>query len=191
VKGFIMKEFKKISRRLLIAIGLVASATGAMAQSSATATGTATANVIRPITLAASRTLAFGNVVPGATVGTLVIAGDSAGAQSRTGGVTQPGSQKGTVTSAQFDVAGEGSFTYTITIPTAAVTIGDGGLTPDTMTVDTWTSDIATTAGAGLLSGTAGTAGAQTFYVGGTLNVGVNQAPGSYTGTFSVTVAYN
>ncbi len=184
-------RFSKYSRRLLVAAGLVAGATGAFAQSSATATGTATANVIRPITLAASRDLAFGNVVPGAALGTLVIAGTSAGAQSVTGGVTQPGSQKGTVSSAQFDVAGEGAYTYTITIPTAAVTIGDGGSTPDTMTVDTWTSSIAVTAGAGLLNGTAGTAGSQTFFVGGTLNVGANQAPGAYTGTFSVTVAYN
>ncbi|MDQ2736171.1 MAG: DUF4402 domain-containing protein, partial [Pseudomonadota bacterium] len=79
--------------------------------------------------------------------------------------------------------------TYTITIPTTPTTITDAGT--DTMTVDTWTSSIATTAGAGLLSGTAGTAGAQTFYVGGTLNVASNQAAGSYAGTFSVTVAYN
>jgi hypothetical protein len=184
-------NFKKMSRRALIAFGLVASATGAMAQSSATATGTATANVVRPITITASRALAFGNVVPGAAIGTLVIAGTAAGAQSVTGGVTQPGSQKGTVTSAQFAVAGEGSFTYTLTIPTAPVTISDSATTPNTMSVDTFTSDVATTAGAGTLSGTAGTAGTQTVSVGGTLNVGANQAAGSYTGSFSVTVAYN
>jgi hypothetical protein len=190
LKGIVM-NYGTLARRLLIGAGLVIGATGAFAQSTATATGTATANVIRPITLAAARNLAFGNVVPGASTGTLLVAGDSAGAQTVGGGVTQPGGQKGTVTSAQFNVAGEGAFTYTITIPTAAITISDGGSPADTMTVDTWTSDIATTAGAGLLSGTAGTAGAQTFYVGGTLNVGANQAAGAYTGTFSVTVAYN
>ena len=184
-----MNRISRMSLRLLIAAGLVVGATASFAQSSATATGNATANVIRPITLTASRDLAFGNVAPGATVGTLVVAGTLAGAQSVTGGVTQPGGQKGTVTSAQFDVAGEGSFTYTITLPATAATITDSGT--DTMTVDTWTSDIATTAGAGLLSGSAGSAGAQTFYVGGTLHVGVAQAAGSYTGTFSVTVAYN
>jgi hypothetical protein len=189
-KGFIM-NFKKISRRVLIAFGLVASATGAMAQSSATGTGTATANVIRPITITAARDLAFGNVAPGAAVGTLVVAGTAAGAQSVTGGVTQPGSQKGTVTSAQFTVAGEGSFTYTLTIPVAPVTISDGAPTPNTMTVGTFTADVSTVAGSGLLSGAAGAAGSQTVSVGGTLNVGANQAAGSYTGSFSVTVAYN
>src|SRR5436305_1374942 len=105
-------NFKKMSCRVLIALGFVASAGGAMAQSSATATGTATANVIRPITIVASRNLAFGNVVPGASIGTLTVAATSAGGQSIGGGVTQPGGQKGTVSSAQFDVAGEGSFTY-------------------------------------------------------------------------------
>ena len=180
-------NFKKISRRVLIAFGLVASATGAMAQS--TATGTATANVIRPITITPTLDLAFGNVVPGAAIGTLAV--DPAGAQLAAGGVTQPGSQKGTVTSAQFTVAGEGSFTYTLTIPTVAVTISDGGVPGNTMTVGTFTSDVATTAGAGVLSGLAGTAGTQTVSVGGTLNVGANQAAGSYTGSFSVTVAYN
>lgn len=184
-----MNRISRLSLRLLIAAGLVAGASASFAQSSATATGTATANVVRPITLAAARALAFGNVVPGATAGTLLVDGDSAGAQTTGGGVTQPGGQKGTVSSAQFNVTGEGSFTYTITLPVGAATIADAGT--DTMTVDTWTSDIATTAGAGLLSGTAGTAGAQTFYVGGTLHVGVAQAAGSYTGTFSVTVAYN
>ena len=64
-KEFIM-NFKQISCRALIAFGLVASATGVMAQSSASANGTATANVIRPITINATRSLAFGNVVPGA-----------------------------------------------------------------------------------------------------------------------------
>jgi len=185
-------NFKKISRRALIAFGLVASATGAMAQSSATVTnGTATANVIRPITLAAARDLAFGNVVPGATGGTLVIAGTAAGLQTPGGGVTQPASQKGTVTSAQFNVTGEALFTYTLTIPTAPVTISDSATTPNTMTVSTFTSDVATTAGAGQLSGSIGAAGTQTVSVGGTLNVGANQAAGSYTGSFSVTVAYN
>jgi Domain of unknown function (DUF4402) len=185
-----MTNFSKYSRRLLIAAGLVVSATGALAQSSATATGTATATIIRPITMTAPVHLAFGNVVPGASPGTLVLAATSGTpTPTVTGGVTQPGTQIGTVTAAEFDVAGEGGFTYTITLPTGAATISDSS--SDVMTVDTWTSSIATTAGAGHLSGTAGNAGAQVFYVAGTLHVAANQAPANYTGTFSVTVAYN
>ena len=33
--------------------------------------------------------------------------------------------------------------------------------------------------------------GNQTLTIGATLNVGANQAPGDYSGSFSVTVAYN
>jgi hypothetical protein len=180
-------NFKKMSCRVLIAFGFVASATGAMAQSSATANGTATATIVRPITLAAARDLAFGNVVPGATIGTMVLTAASSTAASVTGGVTKPGTQVGTVSSAQFNVGGEGGFTYTITLPSSAATITSAA--SDTMTVDTFTSSIVVTAGA--LSNALGAAGTQTFYVGGTLNVGINQAPGNYTGTFPVTVAYN
>jgi hypothetical protein len=181
-----MMNFKKMSCRVLIALGILATAGGAMAQSSATTNGTATATIIRPITLAASRDLAFGNVVPSAALGTMVLTAASSTAASVTGGVTKPGTQVGTVTSAQFDVGGEGGFTYTITLPGSAATITSGS---DTMTVGTFTSSIVVTAGA--LSNAIGAAGLQTFYVGGTLNVGANQNPGNYTGTFGVTVAYN
>lgn len=183
------QQFNNLSRRLLIAAGLAAAATGAVAQSSATGTANATATIIRPITVSSSADLAFGNVVPGASAGSLVIAATSGTpTQTPAGGVTQPGTQRGTITAAKFDVAGEGALTYTITLPAGAATITDG---TNNMTVDTWTSSIATTAGAGLLSGTSGNAGTQTFYVGGKLNVGANQAAANYTGTFSVTVAYN
>ena len=154
-----MNEFKKISRRLLIAFGLVASATGAMAQSSATGTANATATVIRPITVASSTDLAFGNVVPGAAVGTLTLTAAASTVATPTGGVTQPGTQAGTVTAAVFDVGGEGSFTYSITLPVGAATIT--GPAAATMTVDTFTSTPVTT---GTLSAT----GTQTLNVGGT-----------------------
>ena len=98
-------NFTKISRRALIAFGLVASATGAMAQSSATATGTATANVIRPITIVGvASTWLSATSFPARPSARCVIAGTAGRcAVSSRGGVTQPGSQKGTVTSAQFD----------------------------------------------------------------------------------------
>ena len=186
-----MNQFSRIARRMVVVLGLVAASGGAWAQvgNSSTANGTATATVILPITLAASRALAFGNVVPGSTPGTVIVDDSTAGASSVTGGTTQPGSHRGTVSSAQFDVSGEGSFTYTLTMPIGPITITN--TTADTMTVDTWTSSIATTAGAGALSGSAGGPGTQTIYVGGTLNVAASQAPGNYSGTFSVTVAYN
>ena len=58
----------------------------------------------------------------------------------------------------------------------------------ETMTVDTFTS---TLSGTGLVvTGTlVGTGGS--FKVGGKLHVAADQTPGSYTGTFMVTAAYN
>jgi hypothetical protein len=187
LKGLTMNKFKKMSCRLLIAFGFVAGATGAMAQSSATASANATANVIRPITLTKNVDLAFGNVVPAAGAGTMVLPATSGTPTATfTSGVTQPGTtQHGTVTAAKFTAGGEGSFTYSITLPASAATLVGPALSVD-MTVDTWTVSTA-----GTLSGTAGTGGTEIFYVGGTLNVGAAQAPGGYTGTFSVTVAYN
>jgi hypothetical protein len=53
------------------------------------------------------------------------------------------------------------------------------------MNIDTYLTDIGT---AGTIDGTTGT---QSFYVGSTLHVGSSQNPGTYTGSFTVTVNYN
>ena len=180
-----MNQFSKVTRRIAIVLGLVAASSGAWAQSSATNTANATATVVRPITVSSSTDLAFGNVVPSGSIGTLTVAASATPAPVAAGGVTQPGTQAGTITAAVFDVAGEGSLTYSITLPGAAATIN--GPSAATMTVDTFTSSIAS----GTLSGSLGSAGTQSFYVGGKLHVGINQTAGNYTGTFSVTVAYN
>jgi hypothetical protein len=181
-----MNQFSRIARRVVVVFGLVAVSGGAWAQSSATGTANATATVVRPITVSSSVDLAFGNVVPGGTAGTLTLTAASSTAATAAGGVTQPGTQVGTVTAAKFDVAGEGGLTYSITLPASAATIT--GPAAATMTVDTFTSDLGAS---GTLSGALGAAGSQSFYVGGKLHVGANQAAGNYTGTFSVTVAYN
>jgi hypothetical protein len=188
LKGLTMTfDFKMTLRRLLVAVGLVAGATGAMAQSSATANGNATATVIRPITLNSTVDLAFGSVVPSVAGGTLALSAASPAVPTATG-ITQPGSQAGIVTAAVFNVGGEATFTYSITLPSSAATITDSA--SHNMTVDGFSSS-AVSGTLGTLNGTAGNAGTQSFYVGGTLHVGSNQAPGNYTGTFSVTVAYN
>jgi hypothetical protein len=181
-----MNQFSRIARRVVVVLGLVAASSGAWAQSSATGTANATATVVRPITISSSVDLAFGNVVPSGTAGTLTLTAASSTVATAAGGVTQPGTQAGTLTAAVFDVAGEGSLTYSITLPATAATIT--GPAAATMTVDTFTGSIGAT---GTLSGAINSAGTQSFYVGGKLHVGANQAAGNYTGTFSVTVAYN
>jgi len=146
------------------------------------AQATATATIVTPIAIAKTVDMNFGNVAVSAALGTVVL--DPAGGRSQTGGVSLP-ANTGTVTAASFDVSGEATFTYAITLPAGATTITSGA---NTMTVDTWTSTPTVGAG-GTLDGT----GAQTLTVGATLNVAGSQPAGTYvSGTpFTVTVNYN
>lgn len=172
---------------LVVVAGVMVFSGGAMAQSTAT-TSNATANttVVAPITIANGATLEFGNVVAGA--GTVIIA--PAGGRTDSTSALTPGNQKGTFRNATFNVTGEGAFTYTITLPTSAVTLSDGASSPNTMTVDTFTVAAGTT---GSVSGTTGTlaTGAGVLNVGGTLHVAAAQVPGLYSGIYAVIVAYN
>lgn len=174
-----MKKTTLIALTALAAIALLVPAGSAMAQSSASANANATATIITPITLVNNADLRFGEVVASTAVGTVVIS--SAGAKSTTGGVTAlSGLPHG---AAQFSVGGGANRTFSITIPTTDVTITKITST-ETMTVNAFTSDLGT-------SSTLSAGGAATLNVGGTLNVGASQVTGSYTGSFSVTVAYN
>ena len=172
--------------KLALAIGALVMAGGAMAQSTATTnSATANANVIAPITITNGQTLEFGNVVAGA--GTVTIAANGTRTDSTT--ALTPGGQQGTVRAATFNVAGEGTSTYAITLPSTDVTLSDGAGTPHTMTVNAF--KVAGTGVDSLLNTGVLAAGVATLNVGATLNVAALQAPGAYTGTYSVTVAYN
>jgi len=69
---------------------------------------------------------------------------------------------------------------YSITLPLLPTTVYKGA---NTMTVDNWTSDIA--------SGTTDANGDSHFCIGGTLHVNANQGNGRYSGSFQVVAAYN
>jgi len=168
---------KVLTKSLSAAIILIAFTLSAHAQANATATASAT--IVTPIAIANATDMDFGNIAVIATGGTVILT--PAGTRSVTGDVTLP-AVTGTVTAATFDVTGEANFTYSITLPAAALTITNG---PDNMDVDTWTSSPTPT---GTLDGT----GAQTLSVGATLNVLGGESSGLYTGgPFTVTVNYN
>ena len=172
--------------KLALAIGALVMAGGAMAQSTATTnSATANANVIAPITITNGQTLEFGNVVAGA--GTVTIAANGTRTDSTT--ALTPGGQQGTIRAATFNMAGEGTSSYAITLPSTDVTLSDGAGTPHTMTVNAFT--VAGTGVDCVLKTGVLTAGAATLNVGAKLNVAALQAPGAYTGTYAVTVAYN
>lgn len=154
--------------------------TTVMAQATASATGTAT--IIAPITLLKTVDMNFGYV---AVIGAGTVILDPAGARTKTGGVTLPLVSPGTVTAASFTVGGQGSTTYSITLPSSDyyITRQSGS---EAMVINTFTSIPATT-------GTIDAGGTQTLTVGATLHVAAAQVPGVYTNTigFDVTVNYN
>lgn len=176
IKSKLMKNIKFYT--LLIAI--LGFTSTSFAQSSATLSNNSVGATIHlPITLSNTTALNFGGVVSSVSGGTVVL---NAGTSVRTvTGVTIPAGLAGTVAAGLFTVSGHKSAQYSITIPSAPVTITLSA--GKTMTVGNFTS----TKTSGTISATTGT---DTFSVGATLNVGANQDPGLYTGTYVVTVAY-
>ena len=164
------------NNKLLIAAGAAALTAGiySSAVSAATVTANAAANVITPLSISETNGINFGDVSVGTTGGTVVL--DTTGGRTVTGDAEAVSG--GTVLSGAYSVTGEGTKAYSITFPLTA-TISSGG---NDMTVNGFNHDAGATPA---LSG-----GADTFNVGATLNIGASQAPGNYTGTYTLTVDY-
>jgi hypothetical protein len=169
-----MKNLTKYFALLLI---VVVFSTNMFAQ--ATATASTTATIVTPIGISKTVDMNFGNIAVNASTGTVALS--TSGTRTPTGGVTLPATA-GTVTAASFNVTGAGTYTYTISLPGAPITLTG---TTAGVTVGTFVSN---PSGTGAL-----TAGAQTLLVGATLNLPVSTAAGSYTNAagLSVTVNYN
>lgn len=136
------------------------------------------------ITISNNAGLAFGKFVAGSGGIVTVTTG---GGRSKTGGVLLLSSGAGAAASfTTTRIFGTGGgpvdLTYTITLPTSA-TLTHSTSSTTTMTVDAFTSN-PTPTGA-LLPGET-----EQLSVGARLTVGNNQAPGSYSGTFDVTVNF-
>jgi hypothetical protein len=158
----------------------------ASAQTSANVNAYGRANIVSAITITKNHDLLFGQVVSDINAGTVVVGTD--GTRTSTGGLTllaQSGVSYSTVHQASFAITGSAGYIYTIGLPTTAVTLTSGtGEAAPTMTVDTFLSS---PSGTGTLDTTLGTS---TLNVGGTLHVAAGQAAGAYSGSFTVTVAY-
>lgn len=139
------------------------------------------ATIFSPLTIANPTPLNFGGMISGATAGTVVF-NPSTSVRTPSGGVSLPAGLAASPTVAIFNVTGEKGKGYTITLPTAPVTITKSG--GGTMTVTAFTSS------KGLSSTLDASSGTDSFNVGATLNVGANQAVGVYTGTYTVQVIY-
>jgi|SRR6185369_10090355 len=131
-------------------------------------------------------TLLFGTFVAG-TGGTVAI-GASSGARSATGGVTLVNSSYRAARFTVSCVADGGADNCTPTSTYSIDTVAGISMTSgaNSMSVGIFpVYSVNTATSGGRLSG-----GTDSLKVGATLTVGNNQAPGSYSGSFSVTVVY-
>ena len=157
----------------VLALALVAArVTTAQAQNNATMN--VTANVFRPITVAADRNLVFGNVFPGQGAQGMALGSPAAGHFSITG---EPSAS----VSMAFVVSplSQGANTLPLTLNATYNTVDNAGGT----SIVTFVAPTATT-----LSG--GASGQLFVYVAGTVTPAANQVAGSYSGTIQLTVIY-
>lgn len=152
----------------------------------ATESTAASAVIITPITITETAPLHFGvmSVLSG-TAGTCILS--TTGVRTATAGVNLS-AQAPLATNAAYTVGGAINTTYAITLPVTSVVTN--GTPAEDMTISTWLAR-SDAAGADGPAGTLSATGADTFTVGATLTVAAAQPPGTYTGTFDVTVAYN
>jgi Domain of unknown function (DUF4402) len=159
--------------RALCALAAAFAATPVLAASGSAA---GKAITLRPLSIVKLGDLDFATNVPSATAGTIVI-DPNTDVRTVTGGVTAAG---GTPKAAQFYTYATANKVLQITRGALPVlTNGSGG----TMNVTQLTLNgptLRTVTAAGLLD----------LRVGGTLAVGANQLPGTYTGTFQINADY-
>lgn len=160
----------------IAALGFLIVASTQTAYGQVSASANATAFIASPITITKVTDLQFGGFVSGIG-GTVTIS--TTGARTPVGpvplnNVTYP------IGAASFSLTGAPNFVFTITLPTTIAITGTGGSTMNVTTI------VSNPSGTGTLSA----GGTSTLIVGGTLTLSGNQAPGAYSGTFSVTVNY-
>lgn len=147
--------------------------TTAFGQKTADGTATGQAEIVKPIGITnnGGTVLDFGKLIaPTGASGTATIT--AAAIPSRS--VTNLDVLGTTITNAVFQITASANNSYSVTIPDIVLT-GTG-------------TDMGLTPISSLLA--SGNYGDQTLYVGGTLTVNDGQTEGDYTGTITVTVAY-
>jgi hypothetical protein len=134
--------------------------------------------VLKPLSLIKKTDMDFGKLITSAAAGTATIDPVS-GAVTTAGGLT---AVPGATTAAAFVGAGSRKAPVIIRIPKNPITLTRSGGT-ETLTLTNWTLDGPTTR---LIAANE----AFQFKVGGQVAVAANQVPGTYVGTFDVTVPY-
>jgi spore coat protein U-like protein len=184
---------QRIRRGFCAALALAAAGLISAPAQAQTATATAEATVVEPLSLIKTQDLDFGLVAASSAAGTVTIDPDT-GVCTGAGGVVSAGN----CSYAEFAGMGVRRLTFRAQIPASVTITGPGGAT---MTVTNLTMGLAPDVtfiggnGNGLGNGRRryqinSATGIFTFRLGGQLNVGANQTPGTYSGTFDVIVQY-
>jgi hypothetical protein len=159
-------------------------ATGASTPSGTAAanTGTATATVYRGLSVSKNSDLKFGSIVlPPSGSGTVTLDA-STGALSVAGGALAGPTTTYPRSRGLFTYTGEGATTVTLNVSTFAMVLSGTSLT---------VTPTLSTASPATLSGSGGGAGSLPVGVGGVFTLSSTTPLGTYTGTFTVTAAYN
>jgi hypothetical protein len=174
-----------VQRGLAIFALLIAPTTALPALAQGSAQGEAEAIVLRPLSFFKVSDLDFGDIIPSATAGTVTIEPD--GTRTRTGGVALAG---GGGEPARF--AGLGSFNrqVNISLGSNSIWITGPGVRMRVRDFEIGSTPTAMLSTAPTRFRITSTLGNYNFPVGGTLEVGANQAPGDYSGTFTITLNY-
>lgn len=171
-------------KKKIFAAAIIIAGFASNANSQSTAYATTTAELVTPIAITKTTDMHFGRVASSGTPGTVAL--DYADGRTASGGVSLPAGSTNQKT-AVFAVTGEGNSSFSIAIPTGAITLT--GSISGTLTVDNFECDGGTTTT--LLNGS------KTLKVKATLNVPANAPAGVYTnalgnaGALFVTVNYN
>lgn len=186
--GRLRQAIRAVLALLALSFGLAQAAPATAQSAKISVQAVAQAIVVTQLSFFKVDDLNFGKIIAGTTAGTVTVA--PAGGRTVTGG-TKTATDL-TAKPARF--AGKGSSNQTVAI---AVLSGVSTLTrtggTEKMTMDTFiigSTPTATLTTVPLAFRISSTTGIFTFPVGATLHVGGNQAPGNYTGTFTITLVY-
>lgn len=148
-------------------------------QNTSTVEGDASAQIVSPLQLTNSSDLAFGEIIgtqPGGTVIIDPVEDPDPHFSNPAAATNDPN-----VTSSTFNVIGIPNAVFLVALPKKDIRINSGSAK---MKVTDFTCNLLNN------HGIIATTGTQTFYVGGTLEVGHNQKVGDYSGTFEITIQY-
>lgn len=141
--------------------------------------------IVRPLEFIRVENLHFGSVIRGATAGTVIVS--PTGVRTKTGGVTLNGSG---FQAARFAGMGTANQNVDISLGANQIFITGPGAPMRVHTFVIGSTPTATLSTAVQRFRISSSTGIFTFPVGATLDVGANQTPGTYTGTWTITLNY-